>query len=112
MPETQNETPHVNEVPDFAIIGGTVYRAEAIDAVQAIGETTLTVTFSLSGRVIQLPFTEKEEALKAHRLLTYLMTGTDLYAQNTPTTPAPEEVPEPAKTKKATSKKKKEAVSE
>jgi len=68
-------------VPDFAIIQGTIYRAAAIDAVQTNPKDATTVVFSLSGTTTSLNFEDVKSATDAHRLLVYLMTGTDLYPQ-------------------------------
>jgi len=84
-PTTAQETtaaPKVNTVPDFAIIQGTIYRASAIDALEVHQKEDLSVTFAMSGRIITISFQDPKDAVESHRLIAYLMTGTDLYASN------------------------------
>ena len=81
-----------NTVPDFAIIQGTIYRASAIDALEVHQEDDLRVTFAMSGRIITISFTEPKDAKESHRLLAYIMTGTDLYAAQ-PEAAQPEAAP-------------------
>ena len=80
--QTKPKVTSATKVPEFAIISGAIYRAAAINAVDPIiynEDGDYVVSVSLGGEARTLLFSEDDEAKKAHRLLVFLMTGTDLY---------------------------------